>query len=1231
MPFCPCLSGCSGFLSPSDGHDRCMLCLGCAHVEAVFVGGSCPHCENMTVGALRLRLSYILSKKRLRVTSDASHPGPPRAGTEAVVMGAEGDLGIAIEDNPPGTSSRPSHSPARSVPPVEFPGGFDSPPQGGLDFSFGAPEGDEISVAASEGGLSLSDAEGSTGLGFMAQSEAEAEIAAVLARAAESIGLEYVAPPSPKRSRLDDWFLGSERVDVPRSALVPFFLEVHEELTKSWKAPFSSRTCFAGASALTTLDGGAARGTWTSPRLSALSQCICARTALPPGMATHGSHPKHAASALHAMAILQVYQAKALKELDKGSTDPEVLRELRSATDYAFRATKVTAQALGRAMSTLVVQECHLWLNLAEMKDAEKSLEAWLSLPTLSRWLARTIRLGYAIQFARHPPKCSGILFTSVRGDSATVLRQEIANLLAKDAIEPVPPAEMKKGFYSPYFIQQDWFAAIDLKDAYFHVSILPRHRPFLRFAYEGRAYQYKVLPFRLSLLPRVFTKVAEAALAPLREQGIRILNYLDDWLILAQSQELVCEHRDQVLQHLARLGLRVNWEKSKLSPVQSISFLCVELDSVTMTARLSSDHAQSMLNCLNSFKHKTAVPLKLFQRLLGHFAPCPSRVLRWAWRHGTHRVAITPICCRLFSPWSDLAFLRAGVPLGQVSRRVVVTTDASKTRWGAVYNGHAVSGSWTGPRLQWHINCLELLTVLLALRRLRPLIQGKHVLVHIDNTVTVAYINRQGTLRSCRMSQLARHLLLWSLQHVKSLRAIHIPGHLNRVANALSRQVTFHGEWRLHPHMVQLIWNRFGEAQIDLFSSHESTHCALWYSLTEAPLGTDALAHSWPRGPRKYAFPPVSLIAQTLCKVREERHQVLMVAPYWPNQTWFTDLTLLASAPPWRIPLRKDLLSQGQGTIWHPRPDLWNLHVWSPAVIDTITQARAPSTRQLYALKWHVFTRWCASRGEDPQRCGLGAVLSFLQQGLEKRLSASTLKVYVAAVAANHDLVDGRSLGKHDLIRKHDLIIRFLRGTRRINPPRPRLIPSWDLSVVLLGLQREPFEPLQSVELGALSMKTALLIALTFLKREGDLQALSVCDECLEFGPAYSHFVLRPRPGYVPKVPTTPFRDQVVNLQAFPSEGGNPALSLLCPVRALRVYLERTQSFRQSEQVFVCFGGQRKGKAVSKQRLAHWIVDVFLRAYQAQDVPCQLSVRAHSTRGIVASSSTRCITSRHL
>ncbi|RXN17457.1 guanylate cyclase 2G-like protein [Labeo rohita] len=89
------------------------------------------------------------------------------------------------------------------------------------------------------------------------------------------------------------------------------------------------------------------------------------------------------------MATLQVYQAKALKELHKGSPDQAVLQELRAATDFALRATKVTARSLGQVMSTLVVQEHHLWLNLAQMADVEKTrfLNAPVSQATLSRTL----------------------------------------------------------------------------------------------------------------------------------------------------------------------------------------------------------------------------------------------------------------------------------------------------------------------------------------------------------------------------------------------------------------------------------------------------------------------------------------------------------------------------------------------------------------------------------------------------------------------------------------------------------------------------------------------------------------------------------------------------------------------------------------------------------------------------------------------------------------------------
>ncbi|KAI2646456.1 putative aspartoacylase [Labeo rohita] len=265
------------------------------------------------------------------------------------------------------------------------------------------------------------------------------------------------------------------------------------------------------------------------------------------------------------------------------------------------------------------------------------------------------------------------------------------------------------------------------------------------------------------------------------------------------------------------------------------------------------------------------------------------------------------------------------------------------------------------------------------------------------------------------------------------------------------------------------------------------------------------------------------------------------MVAPYWSNQTCFMDLTLLASAPPWQIPSEEGRSFSGAGHNLAPAPRSLEPPRLVPGLDEVDFGELSPA------------------------------------QGLEKHLSASMLKVYMAAVAANHNLVDGRSLGKHNLI------TRFLRGAQRINPA----------SHTLLGPFCSPPGP-----------------------TERTVRAFnrSVCDECLEFGLAYSHVVLRPQPGYVPKGPSG-------ELASITLRGGNPDLTLLRPVRAFHVNLERTQNFRQSEQFFVCFGGQRKGKAVSKQRLAHWIVDAILRAYQVQDVPCPLSVRAHSTRGIAATS----------
>ncbi|XP_077096768.1 uncharacterized protein LOC143748609 [Siphateles boraxobius] len=212
---------------------------------------------------------------------------------------------------------------------------------------------------------------------------------AMLSRAATSIGLEWRPPTCPERLRLDDWFLGKAADPRPRQTPIPFWPDVHDEISKSWKTPLSSRDRSLVSSAFPPLDEAAARGyTGLPPVERSVAMQLCPQSASSRGEPKHPSKAcrfsltlvaksyraaGQAAASLHAMATLQDYQAQMLRDMHEGKTNPELFDKLRAATDLALQATKVTARSLGLVMSTVVVQERYLWLNLADMRDAERT------------------------------------------------------------------------------------------------------------------------------------------------------------------------------------------------------------------------------------------------------------------------------------------------------------------------------------------------------------------------------------------------------------------------------------------------------------------------------------------------------------------------------------------------------------------------------------------------------------------------------------------------------------------------------------------------------------------------------------------------------------------------------------------------------------------------------------------------------------------------------------------
>ncbi len=194
----------------------------------------------------------------------------------------------------------------------------------------------------------------------------------------------------------------------------------------------------------------------------------------------------------------------------------------------------------------------------------------------------------------------------------------------------------------------------------------------------------------------------------------------------------------------------------------------------------------------------------------------------------------------------------------------------------------------------------------------------------------------------------------------------------------------------------------------------------------------------------------------------------------------------------------------------------------------------------------------------------------------------------------------------------KDPLITRFLHGVMRLRPRVRSRVPPWDLAVVLEALCIPPFEPIEEVSERLLTLKTVLLLAISSLKRFGDLQALSVAPSFLDVAPCLAKSFLYPREGYVPKVPSSVPRPVV--LQAFCPppfrEPDQEKLNCMCPVRALDAYVHRTALWRKTDQLLVCYGPPKKGLPAAKQTLSRCIVDAVILAYESSDLPSPLGSR---------------------
>ena len=289
-----------------------------------------------------------------------------------------------------------------------------------------------------------------------------------------------------------------------------------------------------------------------------------------------------------------------------------------------------------------------------------------------------------------------------------------------------------------------------------------------------------------------------------------------------------------------------------------------------------------------------------------------------------------------------------------------------------------------------------------------------------------------------------------------------------------------------------------------------------------------------------------------------------------------------------------------------------WEAEEFSPGVVDIMMQNWAASTRATYDPKWADFKRWCCARQRDPFTCPLPQVFEYLHHLVQKGAMPSTVRVYASSLTAhrgpNMASIIGSPAGHL-----------FFKGLLRLRPPKKPAPPQWDVAEVLRTLCQPPFEPLAEASDRHLSIKTAFLLAVCTGFRVSDLVGLSIQDECLVLQDDLSQVVLRPNPAFIGKSgPTANIHP--VTLVAFPPPGEDDRgdLKLLCPVRIIAAYLDRTRPFRGSTcQLFVCYGGKERGQAIKCDTISRWIVEAISAA--TGTTPGSTAT-AHSTRGVSSS-----------
>ena len=273
----------------------------------------------------------------------------------------------------------------------------------------------------------------------------------------------------------------------------------------------------------------------------------------------------------------------------------------------------------------------------------------------------------------------------------------------------------------------------------------------------------------------------------------------------------------------------------------------------------------------------------------------------------------------------------------------------------------------------------------------------------------------------------------------------------------------------------------------------------------------------------------------------------------------------------------------------------------FSKSARNLLTASWRKGTQKDYTSKFAKYNSWCSEKQIDPYSASLSQVADFLTFLFESGLQYRTIAGYRSMLSAVLPPVQNVPVGQHPHI------IRLIKGVFNSRPPQVKLLPEWDLELVLKALETEPFEPINGVSLKYLTYKTVFLMAITTFRRCSDLQSLRIDSKSMTIQGQGITFV---RHGLSKQDRQKHFGTKIF-VPSFPEK------DKLDPKRALTMYLQKTSEFREklgaSERGKLFLALTEPHKPVGTVTISNWIVQAIRTAYSNEN----MKVNAHSTRAI--------------